>query len=69
MPSPELPVEMRAFAERSLEQAKIAFDKFMDAAQSGMNTLGDQSKVAHAGAIEVTQKNQGFHRSECDQNV
>ena len=56
MPSPEIPAEMRAFAERSLEQAKLAFDKFMDAAQSGMNTLESQSKVAQAGAIEVTKK-------------
>ena len=37
MPSPapfEIPAEMRAFAERSFEQAKLAFDKFMEAAQS-----------------------------------
>jgi hypothetical protein len=33
MSSPEIPAEMRAFAERSFEQAKLAFDKFMDAAQ------------------------------------
>jgi hypothetical protein len=33
MPSPEISAEMRAFAERTLEHAKLAFDRFMDAAQ------------------------------------
>jgi phasin len=65
MPSPEIPAEMRAFAERSLEQAKLAFDKFMDAAQSTMNTFEGQSKVAQAGAKEVTQKIKDF----AEQNV
>ena len=35
----EIPPEMLAFAERSFEQAKFAFDKFMDAAQSTMSTF------------------------------
>jgi phasin len=65
MPSPEIPTEMLAFAERSLEQAKLALDKFMDAAQSTMNTFEDQSKVAQAGAKEVTQKIKDF----AEQNV
>jgi phasin len=65
MPSPEIPAEMRAFAERTLEHAKLAFDRFMDAAHSGMNTLEGQSKVAQTGSIEVTQKIKDF----TDQNV
>ena len=68
MPSPahfEIPAEMRAFVERSLEQAKLAFDKFMDAAQSTMNTFEGQSKVAQASAKEVTQKIKDF----AEQNV
>ncbi|MBV8575200.1 MAG: phasin [Acetobacteraceae bacterium] len=56
---------MRAFAERSFEQARIAFDKFMEAAQSTMNTLEGQSKVAQAGAKEISQKIMGF----AEQNV
>jgi phasin len=52
-------------AERSLEQAKLAFDKFMDAAQSTMNTFENQSKVAQAGAKEVTRKIKDF----AEQNV
>ena len=68
MPSPgpfEIPAEMRAFAERSFEQARIAFDKFMEAAQSTMNTLEGQSKVAQAGAKEMNHKIMSF----AEQNV
>jgi phasin len=68
MPNPtnfEIPTEMRAFAERSLEQAKLALDKFMETAQSTMNTLGGQANVAQAGAREVTEKIKEF----TEQNV
>ena len=65
MASPEIPAEMSAFAERSLEQAKLAFDKFMDAAQSTMNTFEGQSKVAQAATKEVAQKIKDF----TEQNV
>jgi phasin len=68
MPSPapfEIPAEMRAFVERSLGQAKLAFDKFMDAAQSTMNTFEGQSNLAQTGAKEVAQKIKDF----AEQNV
>jgi phasin len=68
MPNPapfEIPTEMLAFAERSLEQAKFAFDKFMDAAQSTMSTFENQTNVAQAGAREVTEKIKEF----AEQNV
>src|SRR5262245_64586290 len=68
MPGPapfEISAEMRAFAERSFEQAKLAFDKFMEAAQSTMNTFDGQSKVAQAGAKEVSEKIMSF----AEQNV
>ena len=68
MPNPapfEIPTEMRAFVERSLEQAKLAFDKFMDAAQSTMSTFESQTNVAQVGAREVTEKIREF----AEQNV
>jgi phasin len=68
MPNPapfEIPPEMLAFAERSFEQAKFAFDKFMDAAQSTMSTFESQTNVAQVGAKEVTQKIREF----AEQNV
>ena len=68
MPNPapfEIPPEMLAFAERSVEQAKFAFDKFLDAAQSTMSTFESQTNVAQVGAREVTQKIREF----AEQNV
>ncbi len=44
---------------------RLAFDKFMEATQSTMNTFEGQSKVAQAGAKEVSQKIMGF----AEQNV
>jgi phasin len=48
----EIPGEMRAFAERSVEQAKSAFDKFMDATQSTVSTFEAQSKVSQAATMK-----------------
>jgi len=68
MPNPapfEIPPEMLTFAERSFEQAKFAFDKFMDAAQSTMSAFDSQTNVAQVGAREVTEKIREF----AEQNV
>ena len=57
MPGLEIPTEMRAFAEKSVEQAKTAFDNYMsqmlkaigtvegttDAAQTGVRDMGKQA--------------------------
>lgn len=53
------------FAERSLEQAKHAFDKFMEAAQTAMNTFEGRSQVAQVGAKEARKKIMNF----AEQNV
>jgi hypothetical protein len=53
MPSPdpfEIHTEMRALAKRNLEQAKFAFDKFIEAAQAAISSFELQSEVAQAGA-------------------
>lgn len=49
----EVPAEMRAFAEKSVEQAKAAFDSFISAAQNAVNTAETQAKTAQTGAREV----------------
>lgn len=49
----EIPTEMRAFAERSVEQAKEAFNSFIAAAQHAVNTAETQAKSARTGAMEV----------------
>jgi phasin len=49
----EVPAEMRAFAEKSFEQAKAAFDTFISATQHAVNTAETQAKSAQTGAREV----------------
>jgi phasin len=49
----EVPPEMRAFAEKSVEQAKKAFDGFITAARHAAVTAETQAKTAQSGAKEV----------------
>jgi phasin len=49
----EIPAEMRAFAEKSVEQAKQAFDTFISAAQQAVNTAENQVASARTGAEEA----------------
>jgi phasin len=56
MPPFEIPTEMRAFAEQSVEQAKLAFDKFIAAAHDAVNTFEGRAKTAQAGAKDVSEQ-------------
>jgi phasin len=56
----ELPPDMRAFAERSVEQAKQAFDGFISAAHQAVNAFEGQAESARKGARQVTEKAMGF---------
>ncbi|MGC1750067.1 MAG: phasin family protein, partial [Pseudolabrys sp.] len=49
----EIPADMRALAEKSVEQAKQAFDIFISAAQHAVSTAENQAVTAKAGAKEV----------------
>ena len=49
----EIPAEMRAFAEKSVEQAKQAFDGFISAAQHAVGTAETQAKTMQSGAKEA----------------
>ncbi|PZQ17132.1 MAG: phasin [Ancylobacter novellus] len=42
----EIPNEMRDFADKSVEQARKAFDGFLDAAYKASNTLENQANTA-----------------------
>ncbi|MGB8055372.1 MAG: hypothetical protein WCF75_01940 [Pseudolabrys sp.] len=48
----EIPADMRSF-EKSVEQAKQAFDIFISAAQHAVSTAENQAVTAKAGAKEV----------------
>jgi phasin len=56
----ELPPEMRAFAEKSVEQTRQAFENFMSAAQRAVSAFGGQAETARLGAKEVTEKALSF---------
>jgi phasin len=51
----EIPAEMRAFAEKSVEQAKQAFDTFISAAQQAVSTVENQAGSARTGAKETSE--------------
>lgn len=56
----EVPAEMRAFAEKSVEQARKAFDGFVTAANQAVSSFEGHAAVAHAGAKDITQKAMSF---------
>ena len=49
----EIAADMRALAEKSVEQSKQAFDIFISAAQHAVSTAENQAANAQAGAKEV----------------
>lgn len=49
----EIPAEMRAFAEKSVEQAKEAFNTFISAAQHSVTAAENQALSARSGVRDV----------------
>lgn len=52
----EVPAEMRDFAERSVEQARKAFDGFISAAQRTVETIEGSSSTMQASASDATRR-------------
>jgi phasin len=52
----EIPPEMRAMAEKGVEQAKQAFDGFISAAHNAVNAFEGQAETARKGAKDVAEK-------------
>lgn len=50
----EIPAEMRDFAEKSVDQARKAFESFLDAAYKASNALENQSNTAQDNVRAVT---------------
>ena len=48
-----IPTEMRTFAEKSVEQARAAFDTFVAATQQAVNTAQSHAVNAQCGARDV----------------
>lgn len=52
----EVSPDMRAMAEKSVEQARVAFNAFMTAAQDAFARFEGQAKAAQAGAKDMSEK-------------
>jgi phasin len=61
----QIPGDMREFAEKSVEQARHAFDSFIAAAQQAAANFEGQAVTARKGAQAVTEKAVAF----AEQNV
>ena len=51
-----IPKDMRAMAEASFDQARKAFDKFMESARSTAGNIEDRRDAVRAGAREIGTK-------------
>lgn len=56
LPKFEIPNDMRDFAEKSVEQAKKAFDGFLGAAHKAVDTFHGQANTGQASAADFTRK-------------
>jgi phasin len=56
----EIPADMRVFAEKSVAQARQAFDGFVAAANQAVSTFEGQTETARLGAKDVTEKAMNF---------
>lgn len=52
----EIPEQMRDFAEKSVDQAKKAFDDFMGATHKAVSNVEDSATAVQAGATDANKK-------------
>jgi len=52
----EVPAELRTMTEKSIEQARVAFNTLMSAAQQAVSRLEGQTKAVQANAKDVSEK-------------
>src|SRR5262249_62236531 len=56
----EIPPEMRAFAERSVNEARRAFETYMDAATKALGRVEQSTQAVQANARELGRRAIGF---------
>jgi phasin len=59
-PQVEIPNEMRAVAERSVEQARLAFNNYMRAAEEAVSTFEERVEASQVGALDISKKAMSF---------
>src|SRR5580704_2139330 len=60
IPHFEVPADVRAMTEKSMEQARVAVSAFMSAAQRAMSDFDGQAKAVQASAKDVSEKAMGY---------
>ncbi len=56
----EIPTDMRTMAEKNVEQARVAFNTFISAAQDAVSQFEGQAKVTQAGVKDISTKALGY---------
>ncbi|WP_417666492.1 phasin [Roseibium sp.] len=62
----EIPDQMRDFAEKSVDQARKAFDDFMNVTQKAVETAEDSASIVQSGATDVNRKTLTFAEEHMD---
>ncbi len=62
----EIPEQMRDFAEKSVDQARKAFDDFLNVTQKAVATAEDSASIVQTGATDVNKKTLSFAEEHMD---
>ncbi|WP_346900014.1 phasin [uncultured Roseibium sp.] len=62
----EIPEQMRDFAEKSVDQARKAFDDFMNVTQQAVSKVEDSASVVQTGTTDVNRKALTFAEEQVD---
>lgn len=52
----EIPEQMRDFADKSVDQARKAFDSFIDASQKAISSVEGSTNAVQSGALDMNKK-------------
>lgn len=62
----EIPEQMRDFAEKSVDQARKAFDDFMNVTQQAVSKVEDSANAMQTGTTDVNRKALTFAEEQVD---
>ena len=62
----EIPEQMRDFADKSVDQARKAFDDFMNVTQQAVSKMEDSASAVQSGTHDVNRKTLSFAEEQVD---
>lgn len=68
-PQLEIPSEMRAVAERSIQRAKLAFDNYIRATEGAASMVEERVEASQVGRSGGRQKGDGIRLAQRDIRV